>query len=48
MAGVTGDGKELVLIGGIIVLLIGVLVTTCWGTDVRIFICISFELTADC
>jgi hypothetical protein len=48
MAGVTGDGKELVKVRGVAVFRNGVLVATCWWTDVRVFICVSFELTADC
>jgi hypothetical protein len=48
MAGVTGDGKELVKVRGVVIFRNGVLVATCWRTDVRVFIFASFELTADC
>jgi hypothetical protein len=48
MAGVTGDGKELVKVRGVVVFCNGVLVAKCWWTDVRVFIFASFELTADC
>jgi len=49
MAGVTGDGKELVKVRGVVVFRNGVLVAICWWRDVkRVFIFASFELTADC
>jgi len=48
MAGVTGDGKELVKLRGVVVFRNGVLVATCWWRDVRVFIFVSFDLTGDC
>jgi hypothetical protein len=48
MAGVSGDGKEPEKARGFVVFCNGVLVAAHWWTDVRIFICASFELTADC
>jgi len=48
MAGVTGDGKEPIKVRGDVFFCNGVLVATCWWTDVRVFIFVSFELTANC
>jgi hypothetical protein len=48
MTGVGWDGNEPEKAGGFDVFRNGVLVAAHRWTDVRIFICASFELTADC
>jgi hypothetical protein len=48
MAGVTGDGKELLTLTMVLAFCNGVLVTTSWWTNVTVLMCGSSELNADC